>query len=69
MHCTIFLTHTGRREKVLKKFTVVYIQMDLTFEYTTHVLNLFNTHTVTFHDNTLCGILFIYLNLSASTTV
>ena len=35
----------GRGNKVLKKLTVIYIQKDLTFEYTVQVLNLFNLHS------------------------
>ena len=30
----------GRGEKVLKKLTMVYIQNDLTLEYTAHILNI-----------------------------
>ena len=32
-------------EGFLKKFTVVYIQKDLIFEYTAQALNFFNLHS------------------------
>ena len=38
-------THKGKREKVLKKLTVVYIQKGLTFGYTAQALNLYNSHS------------------------
>ena len=40
-----FNIHTRRGENVLKKLTVVYIQNDITLEYTTQTLNLFNSHS------------------------
>ena len=41
---SIFNTHMGRGEKVLKKPIVVYIQKGLTLGYTAQDLNLFNSH-------------------------
>ena len=41
----IFNTHTGRGENDLKKFTVMYIQKDLTLKYKTQALNLFDSHS------------------------
>ena len=37
--------HTGSKEKVLKKLTMVYIKKCLTLEYTAQFLNLFNAHS------------------------
>ena len=44
-----FNTHIhGESEKVLKKLIVVYIEKDLTLEYITEVLNLFNSHSFSY---------------------
>ena len=40
---SIFNIHTGRREKVLKKLIVIYIQKGLTIGYTAQTLNPFNS--------------------------
>jgi len=42
---SIFNTHTGRREKVLKKPIVMYIQKGLTLGYTAQILNLFDSYS------------------------
>ena len=44
----IFNAHAGRWEKILKKFTMVYIQKGLTLEYTAQPLNLFNSWKVNY---------------------
>ena len=43
-----------RKEKVLKKLIVMYIQNDQTLRYITHVLNIFNTFSFSNVELTYC---------------
>ena len=44
----ILYTHEEMREYFVKKFIVVYIQKNITLEYTAQILNLFKKHSSLF---------------------
>ena len=58
---SLFNTHTGRGEIVLKKLIVVYIQNDLTLGYTVQALNIFNSYSFSNVGLTHCFFFLEYL--------